>query len=95
MDTWEMNCFSVDIWVLSLFNLSWSLRLIEEIALSPSTMDLRMSATLTGSAEEATSVLVLAPFSRSSLNLTEDGMVFLRINSMSIGLGHLLSSEVK
>jgi len=54
-----------------------------------------MSATLVGSAEEEKSVPVLAPSnidSSSSLNLTEEGMVFLRVNSMSIGLIYLLSS---
>lgn len=96
MDIWEMNCFLVDIWLLSLFNLQWSLRLIEEIVLSPSTTDLKMSATLIGLAKEETSVLVLTSSnidSRSSLNLIEDGMVFLRINSMSIDLVHLF--EIK
>jgi len=67
-------------------------------AFSLLTTDLRMSATLTGSVEEETSVPVLSPSnidSRSSLNLTEEGIVFLRINSISIGLVHLLNSEVK
>jgi len=59
-DTWEAGCSPADELALSLLSLSWSLRLLEEIDLSSSTTDLKMSAILVETAGEETSVLMLA-----------------------------------
>lgn len=93
-DTWEVYDVQEEVETLIWFNLSFNLRLLLEIPLSSAITNLRVCATFTGKLVKIKSVPEIISSNvdcKSLLSITVDGVMYLRINSISICFIHFVS----